>query len=133
MDIITSNNQEIALIYRKNDWKPGLHFPTNEKHFIQVGCWHYNEGKILPPHKHKFHKRSVTKTQELIYIADGKIRLSLYSNRGKELKEVILEKGDFAVMFNGGHGYKIMENNTRVLEVKNGPFISVEEDKEPLS
>jgi hypothetical protein len=34
------------------------------------------------------------------------------------------------VMLKGGHGYDILENNTQVLEVKNGPFTSVEKDRE---
>ena len=132
MDTVTYDNQEIALIYRKNDWGPGLSFPTHEKHFIQVGCWYYDKGKKLSPHKHKSYERIVMKTQELIYVVTGTVCLSLYSDDSSFLEKVVLKKGDFAVMFNGGHGYEVMEDDTRVLEVKNGPFMSVEKDKEIL-
>jgi len=36
------------------------------------------------------------------------------------------------VILRGYHGYEILEDDTRVLEVKNGPFTSVEADKELL-
>ena len=112
--------------------KPGLTFLTNPLHYLQVGCWYYNKEKILKAHIHKTYKRIIMKTQEIVYIKRGDILLSIYSN-GKELvSEVVLKTGDFAVMFNGGHGYKILTDKTQVLEVKNGPFISVEDDKENI-
>ena len=40
-----------------------------------------------------------------------------------------VEKGDIAVFTNGGHGYKILADNTKILETKNGPFYGVQKDK----
>ena len=36
------------------------------------------------------------------------------------------------VMIAGGHGFEILEPNTKIVECKNGPFISVEKDKRPI-
>ena len=38
--------------------------------------------------------------------------------------------GDLAVFVYGGHGYEILEDDTKIIEAKNGPFINVEKDKE---
>ena len=45
------------------------------------------------------------------------------------VEEIILKEGDMAIMAYGAHGYKILENNTKIIEAKNGPFLSVEVDK----
>ena len=37
--------------------------------------------------------------------------------------------GDFAVLLAGGHGYEIQEDDTRIIETKNGPFLGVDLDK----
>ena len=46
-----------------------------------------------------------------------------------KIKDFILYEGDTAIMAYGGHGYKILEDNTKIIESKNGPFVSVELDK----
>ena len=33
------------------------------------------------------------------------------------------------IILSGGHGYEILEDNTQIIEAKNGPFIDVETDK----
>ena len=132
MNIISFQGQELALIYKNDDWQSGLTFPTNPSHYLQVGCWYYDKGKTLRAHTHKTYKRTVMRTQEVVYIKKGKILLSIYSNNKELVKEVVLKTGDFAVMFSGGHGYKILTDKTQVLEVKNGPFISAQNDKENI-
>jgi len=41
----------------------------------------------------------------------------------------IVKNGDLMVMIAGAHGFEILEPDTRIIECKNGPFISVEKDK----
>ena len=132
MDQIIVNGQRVALVYRKEDWKPGLHFPTLEEDFLQVGCWYYNKEKKLSPHRHKTYERIVMKTQEMVYVIKGKVLISIFTDMGEMFKEIILNTNDFAILFHGGHGYEVLEDETQVLEVKNGPFISVKHDKEML-
>ena len=40
-----------------------------------------------------------------------------------------LNEGDLAVFVYGGHGYEILEDDTKIIETKNGPFTGVENDK----
>ena len=36
------------------------------------------------------------------------------------------------ICLEGGHGYEILEDNTRVLEIKNGPYPGPEKDRRRL-
>ena len=49
-----------------------------------------------------------------------------YDVRGKAEQ---FYQGDLAVFGFGGHGYEILEDDTQIIESKNGPFISVDKDK----
>ncbi len=129
MRSILEGNQILAMIFKNEDWKEGLHFLTPQNLFIQAGTWYYPKGKKLASHLHKDYERTALRTQELVYVRKGSLKVFVYNDR-KELKEeFILSEGEMAVMAYGGHGYEILEEGTQVLEVKNGPFISVEHDK----
>jgi hypothetical protein len=123
-------NGELAVIFhKKGDWKEGLDFLTANEDFIQAGTWWYQKGKDLRAHEHVLNERAVAKTQEVIVVLSGKVRVDLYDERKKVYHQEELVAGDMGIILKGGHGYYIMEDNTKVIEVKNGPFISVEKDK----
>ena len=130
MEFIKQNDRVLAIIHRASDWTPGLNFCTPDEMFIQAGCWFYPAGKKLASHFHKENERTVTRTQKLTYVVNGSMKVTIYSDQRKVMKEFVLSAGDFAVFAYGGHGYEILEDDTKVLEVKNGPFTDVEKDKE---
>jgi len=131
MQEIHSNTGDLlAIIQRGDAWPEGLTFITGEETFIQVGLWHYPAGKKLALHRHKEASRSVLRTQEVVFIKRGAMRARIFDDTRKPVAEIELHAGDFAVLLAGGHDYKILEDGTQVLEVKNGPFPGVEADKE---
>jgi len=130
MEIIKFNEQIIAIIYRNSDWIPGLNFITPSELFLQVGSWWYQKGKKLQSHFHKNLLREANRTQEMTYVKQGSMKVTLYSDDKSIINEFILEKGDLAIYAYGGHAYEILSDDTQIIEAKNGPFISVEEDKE---
>jgi hypothetical protein len=129
MKKITHNGQIISIIYRDSDWVKGLNFITPDEHFVQVGSWWYDKGKKLDSHIHKEFDRNATRTQESIYVKQGSLKVLLYTEQEEFFQDYILRQGDLAVFGYGGHGYEILEDNTQVIESKNGPFISVDKDK----
>ncbi len=130
MEIIKDDNDGlIAIIYREEDWQKGLNFITPDNLFIQVGSWWYDKGKKLDAHKHLENFRKANITQEMVYVKDGSMRVDLYSINKVFIKSFELKKGDLSVLVSGGHGYEILEENTKIIESKNGPFISVDKDK----
>lgn len=121
-----------AIIHRKEDWADGLNFLTPDESFIQVGTFWYDENTVCGPHKHRLNKRPNDYTQECNIVMMGQMEATIYDNSGKVIHRTILSEGDMIIVLAGGHGYKILKDYTRVIECKNGPFISVEADKVAL-
>jgi len=122
----------LAIIIRDEDWEEGLNFVSSEEDYLQVGIWGYNKGKKLEPHIHLLAPREVLRTQEVVFVKDGRIKADIYTEKGEFLKSVELRKGDVIILLNGGHGYEILEDNTRVLEVKNGPYVGADKDRKRI-
>ena len=126
---IEHNGKLRAIVHKLDEWKEGLDFLTPDETFIQAGTWFYHAGKDLRAHWHIPNERVAVLTQETVYMVSGSMRIDLYDDENNIFHQEVLKAGDIGVIIEGGHGYHILENNTRVLEVKNGPFISVEKDK----
>jgi hypothetical protein len=129
MKIYKHNNKILSIVYRDNDWKKGLNFITPDELFIQVGSWWYPKGKKLASHVHQDFDRNATRTQEMTYVKRGSMKVLLFDEEKKFLEDFVLFKGDLAVFAYGGHGYEILEDDTQIIESKNGPFIDVDTDK----
>lgn len=129
MEKIERNGKLIAIIHRDSDWVEGLNFITPDALFIQVGLWWYQKGKKLDSHIHKDFPREATRTHEMTYVKSGAMRVLLYDEDKNFFDDFIIRAGDLAVFAYGGHGYEILEDNTKIIEAKNGHFIDVETDK----
>lgn len=133
MKIIKNDGKIISIIYRDSDWVKGLNFITPDELFVQVGSWWYDKGRKLDSHIHKEFDRVANRTQETIYVKQGSVKVLLFSEKEVFFEEYILYQGDLAVFCYGGHGYEILEDDTQIIESKNGPFISVDQDKKKFS
>lgn len=129
MEVIKIEDKISCIVYRENDWVKGLNFITPNEMFIQVGSWWYDSGRELQKHVHNDFERSAIRTQESVYIKKGSLKVELYTEDLEKFKEFVLFQGDLAVFGYGGHGYQILEDDTQVIETKNGPFVDVETDK----
>lgn len=129
---VVSNDLVLAMVIRDSDWEKGLHFVSSNGDFQQVGMWNYNKGWKSKPHIHLIKPREVLRTQEVLYVKEGKLRADLYGEEGRHLQSLILNKGDTIVLLNGGHSYETLENNTKVLEIKNGPYLGPNEDRKVI-
>ena len=132
MEKIMEGDSTLAIVIREGDWEEGLNFVSSEGDYQQVGIWVYNRSKKLAPHIHSIAPREVLRTQEVVFVKDGRIRADVYTEKEEFLKSVELEKGDTIILLNGGHGYEILEDNTRVLEVKNGPYVGADRDRKRI-
>ena len=119
----------LAIVIRDEVWEEGLNFISSDEDYQQVGIWGYDKGKKLAPHIHLIAPREVLRTQEVVFVKEGRIRADIYTEKEDFFKSVELRKGDTIILLNGGHGYEILEDNTKVLEVKNGPYVGAEKDR----
>ena len=129
METIKVGDRISCIIYRDSHWNTGLNFVTPNEMFIQAGSWWYDSGKELQKHVHKDFDRTAQRTQESVYVKRGSMRVDLYTEELEKFKDFVLYEGDLAVFAYGGHGYFILEDDTQIIETKNGPFIDVETDK----
>ena len=71
------------------------------------------------------------RTQEMVYVKEGSMRVLLFDEDNNNfLEDFVLKKGDLAIFAYGGHGYEILEDDTKIIESKNGPFTNVKKDKQ---
>lgn len=112
-----------------DSWANELGFYSKDGEYIQVGTWNYNSGKMLLQHIHNEVERKVLRTQEVLYIKNGSIRAKIFSLNEQLIEELVIKKGDTLILLNCGHGYQILEDNTQVLEIKNGPYLGANTDR----
>ena len=126
---IIKDNIVLARIIPESAWNKGLGFYSNDADFIQVGTWNYDKGKKLNRHIHNSVKREINRTYEVLYVKKGAIKAQIYDINENLVDELIVNAGDTLILLESGHGYEIMEDNTQVLEIKNGPYLGAETDR----
>ncbi len=129
METIERDGILYAIVHRQQDWREGLAFLSPDELFCQVGTWWYQKDKKLDSHRHIHNERPNHLTQECIIVVEGSVRVDLYDNNNSIFQSETLVTGDIMILVKGGHGYEILEDDTKIVECKNGPFVSVEKDK----
>ena len=119
-----------AIIISKKFSKKGINFFTPPGFSQQLGYINYKKNHEIIPHYHKKVNRIVNQTNEVLFIKKGKIRIDFFSGKTKKkyFGSKILKSGDTILIAAGGHGFKVI-NDCEMIEVKQGPFLSTEKDK----
>jgi hypothetical protein len=126
------NNDLLCVIYFKEDLinQEGKRFDiTPEDKFIQLAAMKESKGRSFPAHRHLPQKRNTDLTQESLIILKGSIKTRIYDLDNSFVEEFILKEGDSIVLFRGGHGFEILEDDTLFYEHKNGPYQGIGKDK----
>jgi len=104
-------------------------FFTPDNYSQQLGIIKYPEGGNIKPHYHNKVAREVFYTQEVLVIRKGSVKVNLYSNQSMNyIRSIILNAGDTILLASGGHGFEMLED-TEMLEIKQGPYNGVDNDK----
>jgi len=129
---IKYEDKVLALILRRDYPVDGVSFITAEDEPIQLGVLKHQRGIRIKPHIHKNQPRTISEVQEVLYIEYGKVEAEFYDRSGKKVGSNILNSGDAIILLSGGHGFNILEDS-KIIEIKQGPYYGVEEDKECLN
>ena len=129
MKEIISDGVVLARLITGDSWEKGLAFYSQDDDYIQLGTWNYDAGKALTPHIHNHVPRKTEHTQEFIFVRKGRLLTRIFDKQEKPVSEVEMQAGDMMVLLSGGHGYDILEDDTQVIEVKNGPYPGAEADR----
>lgn len=121
----------LHIVMRKEDMIPGRTELVPEENFIQCSSLVLPKGTTFKPHKHIFKQRDrQVIAQESWVVLSGSVRCIFYDIDDRIVKEVILKEGDVSFTLRGGHNYEILEEGTRVLEFKTGPYEGQQNDKQ---
>ena len=101
-------------------------FITPPEHSFQVGFVAYPVGGEIQSHCNRTIKRSISNTSEVLIVREGRCEIDIFDNDRKLAATLELQPGDVMVMVAGGHGFRMLEN-TVLLEIKQGPYLGIEE------
>ena len=105
-------------------------FFTTDKEILQCGVVSYQSEFRPKFHSHLPVKRSIVGTSESLYILSGKGNLQLLENPSdKEIINIEVGQGDLINLLSGAHRIVPKDTNLTMLEVKNGPYVSRDQDK----
>jgi cupin fold WbuC family metalloprotein len=125
---IEKDGEIYAIVLRRDYGAPGPNFFTPGEFSQQLGMLVHPKGKIVKRHRHKLVKREIFRTQEVLVLLDGRIRVALYDDDGEPLRTVLMKPGDSILLARGGHKVKVLED-AKIIEVKQGPYAGFD-DKE---
>lgn len=131
MELINYDGIPVALIVNVKDFPNGMSFWTDDDSPLQFGSCVHPKGTVLQPHIHKERSRKRKhKTLEFLYVIKGAIRTTFYKLDRTRLCQRTLRAGDCVMLYDGGHGFKVLKEGTVFFEVKNGPYAGIEADKD---
>jgi hypothetical protein len=125
-EVISWNEQPLAYLIRAELCPEETTFLTPNDLNFQVGFVVYPAGGEVKRHIHKKLERNITGTAELIMIKGGSCEIDIYNDDRKLVATRTLASGDIVLTVNGGHGFRMQEDTTLV-EVKQGPYSGVDE------
>jgi hypothetical protein len=126
IEYIQKETKIIAIIIRNEAEGEGAVFVSPHDFSQQLGI-NFRPGDYqIKPHIHNIIGRNVTVTQEVLFLARGKIRVDLYDDDGHLVAERILLPGDVIQLAGGGHGITFLEDS-KLIEVKQGPYARMED------
>ncbi len=127
-EIRSDDGRIIAIVVRRDFEKEGVNFISKDDFPLQLGVSGYKKGATIKAHFHIEKEIKINKIQEVVHIESGRTRVNLYDLNGKKFKLVELSDDDTILFVDGGHGFEMLED-TRIIEVKQGPYFGKDEDK----
>ena len=118
---IRHNDDLFALIYSSEDLEEGINFVTDDEAILQLGAMKRAKGYVIEPHIHTPFERNIVGTNEVMYLQEGRVKVTFFPEEKKFLEDLSLEKGQWIVFVKGGHGFEMLETSV-LIEVKNGPY-----------
>jgi hypothetical protein len=120
-----------AMIIRGNATSDAKYnFLTDSANPLQLGMNFYQAGEMIKAHYHlqrKIETHSIV--QEFLLIGAGRARLRLYDAAGhNEFTSRQLETGDMVLLLAGGHALDV-QADTKIIEIKLGPYDGRSKDK----
>ncbi|MFH1789414.1 MAG: hypothetical protein ABH834_08545 [Candidatus Altiarchaeota archaeon] len=125
---IKKGEKTFAIIISSDFSCHGTRFFTPDDYSQQLGFIRQDKGDVIKAHCHKPNERTITLTQEVLFVRKGKVKVRLYDDDKTFVCDRVLRRGDVIILVSGGHGFEFLDE-TEIIEVKQGPYAGVD-DKE---
>jgi hypothetical protein len=104
----------------------GVRFVTPKSSFMQVATIKRPAGETVRAHRHPAHTRVVYGTPETLLVVSGKMTAYVFDEDDSLVWSDVVRAGEALVLLRGGHELVFLEDTT-VLEVKQGPYLGVQD------
>ena len=117
-----------ALVVRREFGGPGRNFLTEDGEPLQFCILQHPANHSIPRHVHRIVPRTIEEVQEVLHIEYGVVLVKVFTNDSILVGERMLIHGDTLVLLRGAHSFKFLQD-TKVIYVKQGPYLGKAEDK----
>ncbi len=129
---VVRHNKTYALLFSAEDFQPGAKFVSEPEWRLQVGLLALPAGHAIAAHTHLPQEAGpMEPTQEFLLVMSGKIEADFFDETGECFHTETVRQGEVMFHIRGGHAFRFLEE-TRLIEVKSGPYRGREKDKVPL-
>lgn len=128
VEIVEFGGTRFAEVIRATEVVDRTTFFSPPDSSFQFGLLAHGTGFQEPPHYHQPFSRQIDDLQQMFVVQRGVVGVSLYTDDGRLLKEVILNAGDAIVLIHGVHAIRVVED-MQAISVKQGPFLGDALDK----
>ena len=102
---------------------------TDVNKFLQVSFLNLKKQQNVEPHAHLKNLKKTNISNEAWIVMSGKLKVTFYDIDNSKVFDDILKSGDISILFEGGHSFKPLLKNTKIFEIKNGPYMGSIKEK----
>jgi len=118
----------MAILARPKLINDSLKFLTPKEFPLQLGIHNRENGSKIDAHLHlPFSKLEDLQVQEVFYVLQGEMEVSLFDNAGELFKKIPLKEGEI-LLINCPHGI-LFKKACKFFEIKQGPYRGNEKEK----
>jgi hypothetical protein len=128
VEVVEHGGTRYAEVIRATETVDHTTFFSPAESSFQFGLLAHRSGYQEPPHYHQEFTREIHDLQQMFVVQRGVVAVSLYSDDGQLLEEVVLRTGDAIVLIHGVHAIRVIED-LQAISVKQGPFLGDARDK----
>jgi len=122
MKIYDEKNNLLSIVIKADEINERINFVTNNEEEMQVASFNFNQDSVIDNHIHLNQNRNIYTTPEIIFVVKGSVKVSLFDDQEKFIKEVEITSGDTIAFLRGGHGLVVKEGS-KLVEAKQGPYV----------
>jgi len=126
-------DQVLAVVFNINSMQQSRYNASGDNEILQVSAMCMSQGRVLAPHYHVPTERVTVGTQESWIIWQGRLGVALYDLDQTIVNEFELGAGDCITLYQGGHAFTVQDENTKIIEIKNGPYYGREHDAKSIN